>query len=183
MASLHDPGEANSVTVTISHLLLNEQAAVLNNDNVKELFVAYNFLGIEPAELETPFSLPKPKANNPVTYNYTKTFQVDMQENYERRQYLASMLLPDDPEQGRIRFTVVSDPTDDDELGVECEDIGVAFVSVKEILMTKKDVEDQNVEIYDVKNEQDVIGTLNVTVKCLPALEAVEKEMKIEGTY
>lgn len=40
----------------------------------------------------------------------------------------------------------MSDPTDDDELGVECEDIGVAFVSVKEILMTKKDVEDQNVE-------------------------------------
>lgn len=28
-------------------------------------------------------------------------FQVDMQKNYERRQYLAAMLLPDDPEQGR----------------------------------------------------------------------------------
>lgn len=123
--------QANSVTVTISHLSLNEKATVLNNDSVKQLFVAYNFLGIEPQELETPFSLPKPKANLPITYNFTKSkwlfdfhckliskfcqkdssnhwflacltaFQVDMQKNYERRQYLAAMLLPDDPEQGR----------------------------------------------------------------------------------
>eukprot|EP00105_Crassostrea_gigas_P000777 XP_011412707.1 PREDICTED: X-linked retinitis pigmentosa GTPase regulator-interacting protein 1 [Crassostrea gigas] len=97
-------GNTDSVTVTISHLSLKEKAhvtcPVLNNDSVK-LFVAYNFLGIEPEELETPFSLPKPKANLPITYNFTKTFQVDMQENYERRQYLAAMLLPDDPEQGR----------------------------------------------------------------------------------
>lgn len=173
---------ANSVTVTISHLSLNEKATVLNNDSVKQLFVAYNFLGIEPQELETPFSLPKPKANLPITYNFTKTFQVDMQKNYERRQYLAAMLLPDDPEQGRIRFTVVSEPPDDD-MDAECEDIGVAFVSVKEILMSKKDFEEQNVEICDVKNDQEVIGSLNVTVKCLAALEAVEKEMQIEGTY
>ncbi|XP_052715363.1 X-linked retinitis pigmentosa GTPase regulator-interacting protein 1-like [Crassostrea angulata] len=179
-------GNTDSVTVTISHLSLKEKAhvtcPVLNNDSVK-LFVAYNFLGIEPEELETPFSLPKPKANLPITYNFTKTFQVDMQENYERRQYLAAMLLPDDPEQGRIRFTVVSDPSDDDDMDAECEDIGVAFVSVKEILMSKKDFEEQNVEICDVKNDQGVIGSLNVTVKCLAALEAVEKEMQIEGTY
>ncbi|XP_022337426.2 protein fantom-like isoform X1 [Crassostrea virginica] len=173
---------ANTVTVTISHLSLNEKATVLSNDNVKQLFVAYNFLGIEPQELETPFSLPKPKANTSITYNFTKTFQVDMQKNYERRQYLAAMLLPDDPEQGRIRFTVVSEPPDDD-MDAECEDIGVAFVSVKEVLMSKKDVEEQNVDIHDVKNDKEVIGSLNVTVKCLAALEAVEKEMQIEGTY
>jgi hypothetical protein len=40
---------------------------------------------------------------------------------------------------------VVSEPPDDD-MDAECEDIGVAFVSVKEILMTKKDVEEQNVD-------------------------------------
>lgn len=45
----------------------------------------------------------------------------------------------------RIRFTVVSEPPDDD-MDAECEDIGVAFVSVKEILMSKKDFEEQNVE-------------------------------------
>lgn len=37
--------------------------------------------------------------------------------------------------------------------------------------------------VCDVKNDQGVIGSLNVTVKCLAALEAVEKEMQIEGTY
>ena len=65
--------QANTVTVTISHLSLNEKATVLSNDNVKQLFVAYNFLGIEPHELETPFSLPKHKANTSITYNFTKS--------------------------------------------------------------------------------------------------------------
>ena len=37
----------------------------------------------------------------------------------------------------RIRFAVVSEPSDDDE---ECEDVGVAFVSVPDILRTGKDV-------------------------------------------
>jgi hypothetical protein len=64
--------QADSVTVSISHLSLNEDAAVLNNDNVKQLFVAYNFLGIDLEELETP-SLPKPKTNDPITYNFKKS--------------------------------------------------------------------------------------------------------------
>lgn len=41
----------------------------------------------------------------------------------------------------RIRFIVVSEFLDDD-MDVECEDIGVVFVSVKEIFMLKKDFEE-----------------------------------------
>ena len=59
--------------MTISHLSLIDGADVLNIDSVKQLFVAYNFLGIEPEELETPFSLPKPKADQPITYNFSKS--------------------------------------------------------------------------------------------------------------
>ncbi|VDI16630.1 Hypothetical predicted protein, partial [Mytilus galloprovincialis] len=81
-----------------------------------------------------------------------------------------------------IRFTVVSEPPDDDDEG-ECEDIGIAFVSVRDILINHKDVIDHDIPIFDANNEKEEIGSLNVTVQCLSALEAVEKEMQIDGTF
>ncbi|XP_021379187.1 protein fantom-like isoform X2 [Mizuhopecten yessoensis] len=174
--------KGNFVTITISHLSLEEGANVLHRDNIRQLFVAYNFLGIEPQELETPFSLPKPKPGQQIAFNFSKTFQVDIEKNYTRRQFLASMLLPDDPEQGRIRFTIVSEPPDEDMEG-DCEDVGVAWVSIKTILMKRENIIEQDVEVLDVKNEKNVIGSLNLSVDCLAALQAVENEMQVDGTY
>ncbi|VDH99812.1 protein fantom [Mytilus galloprovincialis] len=173
---------SNLVTVTITHLVLSTGASVLDNESIRQLFVSYNFLGIKADELETPFSLPKPKAEQQINFNFSKTFHVDMAKNYPKRQYLAGMLLPDDPDGGRIRFTVVSEPPDDDDEG-ECEDIGIAFVSVRDILINHKDVIDHDIPIFDANNEKEEIGSLNVTVQCLSALEAVEKEMQIDGTF
>lgn len=171
--------QGDTVSITISHLSLDDNAGV---DDDRQLFAAYQFLGIDPQELETPISLPKPKLGQQCTFNFSKTFKVDLKHNYERRQYLASMLLPDDPDNGRIRFNVVSEPPEDDQEG-DCEDVGVAFVSVIDILKNKKDVVDQNIDLYDVNDEKTVIGSMNVTVQCYAALEAVEKELSIEGTY
>ncbi|KAJ8302489.1 LOW QUALITY PROTEIN: hypothetical protein KUTeg_018885 [Tegillarca granosa] len=120
-------------------------------------------------ELETPISLPKPKLGQQCTFNFSKTFKVDLKHNYERRQYLA-------------RFVLMFEPPEDDQEG-DCEDVGVAFVSVIDILKNKKDVVDQNIDLYDVNDEKTVIGSMNVTVQCYAALEAVEKELSIEGTY
>lgn len=37
--------------------------------------------------------------------------------------------------------------------------------------------------VFDANDEKVEIGSLNVTVQCLNALEAVEKEMQIDGTF
>ncbi|XP_060079479.1 protein fantom-like isoform X2 [Ylistrum balloti] len=174
--------KGNVVTITVSHLSLEEGADVLHRDNIRQLFVAYNFLGIEPQELETPFSLPKPKPGQQIAFNFSKTFQVDIEKNYTRRQFLASMLLPDDPEQGRIRFTIVSEPPDEDMEG-DCEDVGIAWVSIKKILMNQRNITEEDVEVLDVKDQRTVIGCLNLSVDCLSALQAVENEMQVDGTY
>lgn len=65
--------QSNIVTVTISHLVLSTGAPVLEYENIRQLFVSYNFLGIKPDELETPFSLPKPKAEQQITFNFSKS--------------------------------------------------------------------------------------------------------------
>lgn len=50
------------------------------------------------------------------------------------------------PDCFRIKFTMVSEPAADQE--ADCEDIGVAYVSIPEILRTESDVREQN---YDRK--------------------------------
>ncbi|XP_052817311.1 protein fantom-like isoform X2 [Mya arenaria] len=172
----------NSVTVAINRVSLEEDSAAMANDHIKQLFVEYKFLGIDPQETETPFSLPKPKPYHNIQFNFSNTFHVDFENNYQRRQYLASMLLPTDPDDGRIRFTLVSEPPEDDQDG-DCEDVGVACVNVRDILTKRRDLEDQDVDIMDIETEQTVIGSMNLTVQCLAALDSVEKEMKVEGTY
>ena len=41
-------------------------------DNIRQLFVSYKFLDYDPEQLETPMSLPKPKPNRPISFNFKK---------------------------------------------------------------------------------------------------------------
>ncbi|KAK3603408.1 hypothetical protein CHS0354_009388 [Potamilus streckersoni] len=172
----------NTVTITITSLALDPDSPPMQDDSIKQLFVEYKFLGIKPEETETPFSLPKPRPNSHIQFNFSNTFHVDFEKNYTRRQILASMLLPSHADKGRIRFTVVSEP-DEDEEDAECEDIGVVIVSIPEIFKSKKDIIDEDVDIVNMKDEKTVIGSMKLTVQCLAALEAVAKEMQVQGTY
>ena len=45
----------------------------------------------------------------------------------------------------RIRFTVVSEPLEDDP-DADCEDVGVAYVSVRDILKTQKDIKEKDID-------------------------------------
>ncbi|KAK2187638.1 hypothetical protein NP493_159g03000 [Ridgeia piscesae] len=175
----HTGGPGDQVEVMVSRLSFNPNAPALDNDAIKMLFVEYRFLGVPPEETETPYSLPKPTANKNISFNFSKVFHVDFQNHYERRQYLASMLLPDDPDEGRVRFTVVSEPVDPDDRDGECEDVGVAFVSVRDILNQRKDIIEQDMPLYNVEDETTVIGNINLTVKCLSALDAVKAELQL----
>ena len=53
-------------------MTLFSEAPFLDDPNVKQLFVAYKFLDCEPADLETPMSLPKPLADRPIYFNFKK---------------------------------------------------------------------------------------------------------------
>lgn len=44
---------------------------------------------------------------------------------------------------GRLRFTVVSEPMDDNE---ECVDVGHAFLNLQELLLTGNDVIEQQLD-------------------------------------
>lgn len=61
------------MVVEVSYLTIKPNAAIMSDPDIKRLYVAYNFLGINPAELETPISLPKPKnGSQRLTFNFRK---------------------------------------------------------------------------------------------------------------
>uniref|UniRef100_A0A3P9Q9F9 RPGRIP1 like n=1 Tax=Poecilia reticulata TaxID=8081 RepID=A0A3P9Q9F9_POERE len=99
------------VRVEVVSLSLTPESRLARDDTVMRLFVEYNFLDL-PTE-ETPLSLPKPPLGRSINFNYSK---------------------------GPIRFTVVSEPPEEEEQERECEDVGVAYLRIPEILEKQADM-------------------------------------------
>ncbi|XP_078365018.1 protein fantom-like isoform X2 [Oculina patagonica] len=153
---------ASTVVIQVTSLTLDSEAPILDDPNVKQLFVAYKFLDYDPADLETPISLPKPPPNRPISYNFKKVFHVDAEKNQAKRNYLIYMLSNDI----KLEFTVVSDPPEDEG---DCVDVAYASVDFLQILNEGKDFVDKDIELYDIESNSE-IGTLTVTVEALEAL-------------
>ena len=60
------------MVIQVTSLTLHPEASILDDPNVKQVFVAYKFLDCDPAELETPISLPKPAPYRPMSFNFKK---------------------------------------------------------------------------------------------------------------
>lgn len=154
---------ASTVVVQVTSLTLDSEAPILQDPNVKQLFIAYKFLDYDPADLETPVSLPKPAPNRPIYYNFKKVFHVDAEENQGKRNYLFYMLC-NDP---KLVFTVVSDPPEGDDEG-DCVDVAYASVDFVQIL-NEGDYVDTDIALYDIESNSKM-GTLTVSVEASEAL-------------
>ncbi|XP_075621749.1 protein fantom isoform X3 [Balearica regulorum gibbericeps] len=162
------------IRIEIISLCLTE-SRIASDETIQQLFVEcrlYNFL----AE-ETPLSLPKPTSGQRIHYNYSNVIHVDKANNHARREYLRSMLLKPDLHTDSLRFTVVSDPPEHEQ-DLECEDIGFAYVSLREILQKQRDIIEQDIDVFDSQDDSVVIGKLKVTVEALHVLRAVYEECK-----
>ncbi|XP_020602821.1 protein fantom-like isoform X2 [Orbicella faveolata] len=153
---------ASTVVIQVTSLTLHPEASILDDPNVKQVFVAYKFLDCDPADLETPISLPKPAPYRPISFNFKKVFHVDAENNQVKRNYLIYML-SNDP---KLVFTVVSDPPEDEG---DCVDVAYASVDFVQILNEREDFIDKDIELYDIESNSE-IGTLTVTVEALQAL-------------
>ena len=60
------------MVIQVTSLTLFSEAPFLVDPNVQQLFVAYRFLDCDPADLETPTSLPKPPPDRPISFNFNK---------------------------------------------------------------------------------------------------------------
>ncbi|XP_053846618.1 protein fantom-like isoform X3 [Vidua macroura] len=166
--------EAEKIQIKITSLGLTE-SRITADETIQQLFVECrlnHFL----AE-ETPLSLPKPPGGQRIHYNYSTVINVDKENNHVEREYLKSILLKPDLPADSLKFTVVSDPPEDEQ-DLECEDIGFAYVSLKEIFQNQRDIIEQDIDVFDSQDASAVIGKLTVTVEALSALRSVHQECK-----
>ncbi|XP_053126939.1 protein fantom isoform X2 [Hemicordylus capensis] len=164
---------AEKIRIEIISLSLTESQIAMD-DTIQRLFVECRFANF-PAD-ETPVSLPKPKIGQWVYYNYSHVIRVDQANNRVRRDFLRAMLQGSEPSPGSIRFTVVSDPPEDEQ-DLECEDIGFAYVSLCEMLLKGRDITEQDINVFDLQEERAVIGKLKITVEAVHALRSIYKEL------
>uniref|UniRef100_A0A8C5X7Y4 RPGRIP1 like n=1 Tax=Malurus cyaneus samueli TaxID=2593467 RepID=A0A8C5X7Y4_9PASS len=159
--------EGEKIRIKITSLGLTE-SRITSDETIQQLFVECR-LNSFLAE-ETPLSLPKPFGGQRIHYNYSTVINVDKEDNHAEREYLKSILLKPDLPADSLKFTVVSDPPEDEQ-DLECEDIGFAYVSLKEIFQKQRDIIEQ-----DIDDASTVIGKLTVTVEALHALRSAGKE-------
>ncbi|XP_024864266.1 protein fantom isoform X3 [Kryptolebias marmoratus] len=165
--------KGDKLRVEILSLTFEPSSHVALDQSVQRVYVEYRLLGVPMETTETPMSLRKPLEGEEIHYNFTRVIYVDGSQSAPLRQYLYTMLEGTDPNQGRLKFTVVSEPIDDDE---ECVDVGHAFLDLQELLLTGNDVNEQQIEIVSVDEDQEVIGHLKVSLEAAKALTGIYKE-------
>ncbi|XP_061566415.1 protein fantom [Cololabis saira] len=165
--------KGNKLRVEILSLSFEPSSRVALDESVQRVYVEYRLLGVPMETTETPMSLRKPGEGEEVHYNFTRVIHVDGSQCTPLRQYLYTMLEGTDPNQGRLKFTVVSEPMDDEE---ECADVGHAFLDLQELLLTGNDVIEQQIDILSVDEDEEVIGNLKVSLEAAKALTGIYQE-------
>ncbi|XP_075392710.1 protein fantom isoform X2 [Tenrec ecaudatus] len=165
---------SEKIRIEIIALSLKD-SRVTKDDTIQRLFVECRFYSL-PAE-ETPVSLPKPKSGQWVYYNYSHVIYVDKENNQAKREVLKAVLQKQEMPNKSLRFTVVSDPLEDEQ-DLECEDIGLAKIDLTEQFKAGRDIVEQNIEVFDVRADGEGIGKLRVTVEALHALRSVYEEYR-----
>ncbi|KAI5280341.1 X-Linked Retinitis Pigmentosa Gtpase Regulator-Interacting Protein 1 [Manis pentadactyla] len=160
--------------IEIVSLAFYPEAEVMCDENVKQVYVEYRFYDLPLSETETPVSLRKPRAGEEIHFHFSKMIDLDPLEQKGRRQFLFTMMNGQDPEHGHLKFTVVSDPMDEEKK--ECQEVGYAYLELRPILESGRDVL-QELNIVSPEDEATAIGRLKVSLGAAAALRAIYKEM------
>ncbi|XP_056594692.1 protein fantom [Triplophysa dalaica] len=159
--------------VEILSLSFNPTSNVAFNQSVNQVYVEYRLLGVPMETTETPMSLRKPTQGEEIHYNFMRVIHVDCIDAAPLRHYLYTMLEGTDPNQGRLKFTVVSEPMDEQD---ECEDVGFAYLDLRQLLLTGNDVIERQINVVSVNEEQEVVGKLKVSVEAAQTLNGIYHE-------
>ncbi|ELV14124.1 X-linked retinitis pigmentosa GTPase regulator-interacting protein 1 [Tupaia chinensis] len=168
--------DSEKMCIEIVSLAFYPEAEVMSDENIERVYVEYEFYDLPLSETETPVSLRKPRPGEEIHFHFSKVIDLDPAEHPGRRQYLFAMLNGQDPEQGHLKFTVVSDPMDEEKN--ECQEVGYAYLELWQILESGRDILEQELDIVSPEDQAALIGRLKVSLQAAAALQAIYKEMR-----
>ncbi|XP_063802563.1 X-linked retinitis pigmentosa GTPase regulator-interacting protein 1 [Pseudophryne corroboree] len=170
------------IRVEVASLTLDPYSEVVGDKSVERVFVEFEFPGVPPEETETPLSLRKPRHGEEIYYHFSKVIHLDSEEHAGRRHFLYTLLEGSDTagERVRLKFTVVSDPMNEDD---ECRDVGYAYLDLRYLLRRAVDPAEETLHILEASNPRKIIGALRVAIEAREAARAVQREgrMKTRG--
>ncbi|RZC00565.1 hypothetical protein BDFB_012561 [Asbolus verrucosus] len=147
----------------------NQQMEEERFDELSITIVKLTFLEGSP-EMETPFSLPKPKANEEIVFDFKKTFGIDVEINHDTCRLLANKI----KRRKKIKFVVVNEPFESCDSSFQVsQEIGYAEVPLNEILKLEEDSDTCQYEIIDSRNPMTVVGYITVTIEGILAMRRV----------
>ncbi|XP_051778435.1 protein fantom [Erpetoichthys calabaricus] len=168
--------QSERLRVEILSLTIVPESRVALDEEIQQLYVEYRIFGVPLETTETPISLRKPTQGEEIHYNFTRVIYVDKAENFAVRQYLYTMLEGKDPNKGRLKFTVVSEPVEEEH--EECQDVGYAYLDLKAVLLSGSDVVEQQLDVVNAEDDKDVIGKLKVSLEAAQAFCHIYWEFK-----
>lgn len=161
-SSDHSLNPHDHILIVVADFRGEKGARFMEDKGISNIYVEYNFLDVPQEELETPFSLPKPKLGEKITFNFSKLISFERGVETARRRTLTRILKGEARENDKdrtIRFCVVSEPSDSDP-DLECEEIGAGVLDVCRL---DRDLVDHTVHVRDDKGT--LVGELTITVK------------------
>nr|XP_028557361.1 X-linked retinitis pigmentosa GTPase regulator-interacting protein 1 isoform X1 [Podarcis muralis] len=162
---------SDRIRVEVISLSLHPDSPPIADENIQQLYVEYRFPGLLLEETETPFSLRKPQGNQEIYFHFSKVIKVDPDPESLQRQLLFSMLEAEEPQHNWLQFAVVSEPLPG--TGGECEDVGFAYLDLREILLTGSDMLERELDVISPFDPDANIGKLKVSMEAASALRAI----------
>uniref|UniRef100_K7G285 RPGR interacting protein 1 n=1 Tax=Pelodiscus sinensis TaxID=13735 RepID=K7G285_PELSI len=159
------------IRIEIVSLRLHPAAEVLASEHVQQLYVEFHFPGVPLAETETPLSLRKPQSGEEIYFHFSKVILLDPEAVSTQRKRLFSMLQAEVAGQNWLQFVVGREPLPGTR--GECEDVGFAYLDLREILLSGSDVLEQELEAVVSPQDHSAIGRLTVSVEAAAALRDI----------
>ncbi|XP_073527031.1 X-linked retinitis pigmentosa GTPase regulator-interacting protein 1 [Phyllobates terribilis] len=172
---------SSRIRVEVASLTLDPCSHVVTDKSVKRVFVEFHFPGVPTEETETPLSLRKPIHGEEIFYHFSKVIHLDGENHVDRRRFLYMLLLGSDTgEKVRLKFTVVSDPMNEEE--DECRDLGYAFLDLQNLLRRAVDPAEETLQVLDISDPRQIIGALRVMIEAREAARVVYRERRMKST-
>ncbi|XP_056383863.1 X-linked retinitis pigmentosa GTPase regulator-interacting protein 1 isoform X2 [Hyla sarda] len=170
---------SSRIRVEVASLTLDPCSHVVADKSVERVFVEFYFPGVPPEETETPLSLRKPTRGEEIYYHFSKVIYLDGENHVDRRHFLYMLLEGSDTagETVRLKFTVVSDPLNEEE--DECRDLGYAYLDLRNLLRRAVDPAEETLQVLDVSDPSQIIGALRVMIEAREAARVVYRERRM----
>lgn len=150
--------------IFIDSVRLKKNSHIMKDDNIKKIYVEYDFLSYKGQELETPMSMKK-KEN--ITFHFKKRFKLDPEANECDCKLLAHQIRNNQ----NIQFNVIGEPQFKANIPIlSCKKLADCRLSLLELVGSLTDEATLKCNLTSIYNTAEIVGQLVISFQGLLAM-------------